>query len=127
MEVAPCARFAVEKVVGVSRDGNYLVQYAPTWVSKFHLVGCEHLIEEYLQQQQQEQQQQQQQQKLQPQQQQQQQDQEKPDEQQQQQNVIGTTTLVIGRDDSVTAGTILRLNGEADTTSLVGFRLATPL
>ena len=57
METAPCARFAVEKVVGVSSDGNYLVQYAPVWVSKFHLVGCEHLIEEYLQQSQQQQQQ----------------------------------------------------------------------
>ena len=44
--------FEVEKVIGVSSDGNYQVQWAPAWVNKFHLVGCEHLIEEYLQQQQ---------------------------------------------------------------------------
>ena len=47
----PCVRFEVEKVIGVSSDGNYQVQWAPAWVSKFHLVGCEHLIQEFLQQQ----------------------------------------------------------------------------
>ena len=41
--------FQVEKVIGVSSDGNYQVQWAPAWVSKFHLVGCEHLIQEFLQ------------------------------------------------------------------------------
>merc|ERR1711962_226245 len=43
--------FEVEKVVGISADGRYQVQWAPAWVSKFHLVGCEHLIQEFLQQQ----------------------------------------------------------------------------
>ena len=57
LNVRPCVRFEVEKVIGVSRDGNYQVQWAPAWVSKFHLAGCEHLIEEYLQQQQPQQQQ----------------------------------------------------------------------
>ena len=49
----PSVRFEVEKIIGVSSDGNYQVQWAPAWVSKFHLVGCEHLIQEFLQQQQQ--------------------------------------------------------------------------
>ena len=49
----PLMCFEVEKVIGVSSDGNYQVQWAPAWVSKFHLVGCEHLIQEFLQQQQQ--------------------------------------------------------------------------
>ena len=53
----PSVRFEVEKIIGVSSDGNYQVQWAPAWVSKFHLVGCEHLIQEFLQQQQQQQQQ----------------------------------------------------------------------
>ena len=53
----PHIRFEVEKIIGVSSNGNYQVQWAPVWVSKFHLVGCEHLIEEFLQQQQQKQQQ----------------------------------------------------------------------
>jgi len=48
--------FEVEKVMGVSSDGSYQVQWAPAWVSKFHLVGCEHLIQEFLQRQQQQQQ-----------------------------------------------------------------------
>ena len=51
--------FEVEKVIGVSSDGNYQVQWAPAWVSKFHLVGCEHLIQEFIQRNQQKQQQQQ--------------------------------------------------------------------
>ena len=54
----PVMCFEVEKVIGVSSDGNYQVQWAPAWVSKFHLVGCEHLIKEFLQQQQQQPQQQ---------------------------------------------------------------------
>ena len=56
----PLMCFEVEKVIGVSSDRSYQVQWAPAWVSKFHLVGCEHLIEEFLQQQQQKHQQQQQ-------------------------------------------------------------------
>ena len=56
----PVMCFEVEKVIGVSSDGSYQVQWAPAWVSKFHLVGCEHLIQEFLQQQQQSQQQHQQ-------------------------------------------------------------------
>lgn len=44
--------FEVEKIIGISGDGSYQVQWAPTWVNKFHLIGCEHLIQEFLQQQQ---------------------------------------------------------------------------
>ena len=54
----PIMCFEVEKVIGVSNDGSYQVQWAPAWVSKFHLVGCEHLIQEFLQRQQQQQQEQ---------------------------------------------------------------------
>merc|ERR1712048_447317 len=60
-DTQPHIRFEVEKVIGISSDGNYQVQWAPVWVSKFHLVGCEHLIQQFLQQQQQQPQQQQQQ------------------------------------------------------------------
>ena len=56
MESKPRICFEVEKVIGVSSDGSYQVQWAPAWVSKYHLVGCEHLIQEFLQQQEQEQQ-----------------------------------------------------------------------
>ena len=49
----PYVRFEVEKVIGVSSDGTYQVQWSPAWVSSFHLIGCEHLIQEFLQQQQQ--------------------------------------------------------------------------
>ena len=45
-------RFEVEKVIGVSNEGTYQIQWSPCWVSKSHLVGCEHLIKEFLQQQQ---------------------------------------------------------------------------
>merc|ERR1712013_930298 len=69
----PHIRFEVEKVIGISSDGNYQVQWAPAWVSKFHLIGCEHLIQEFLQQQQLKQQHQQQQ---------------KPQQQQQQQQTL---------------------------------------
>ena len=41
-------KFEVEKVIGVSTDGSYQVQWAPAWVSRFHLTGCEHLIREFL-------------------------------------------------------------------------------
>jgi len=44
----PHVSFEVEKIIGISSDGNYQVQWKPAWVSKFHLVGCEHLIEEFL-------------------------------------------------------------------------------
>merc|ERR1712013_244157 len=57
----PHACFKVERVVGVMREGNvclYQVQWAPSWVSAFHLVGCEHLIEEYVEGQHEQQQQQ---------------------------------------------------------------------
>jgi len=43
--------FEVEKIIGISADGRYQVQWAPAWVSKFHLVGCEHLIQDFLQEQ----------------------------------------------------------------------------
>ena len=45
----PRACFEVERILGVSNDGSYQVQWSPSWVSKFHLVGCEHLIEDFLQ------------------------------------------------------------------------------
>ena len=51
LKTRPQVCFEVEKVIGVSSDGSYQVQWAPAWVSKFHLVGCEHLIQEFLQQQ----------------------------------------------------------------------------
>ena len=51
-DTKPRISFEVEKVLGVSSDGTYRVQWAPAWVSKFHLVGCEHLIQEFLQRQQ---------------------------------------------------------------------------
>jgi len=74
MMFQPSVCFAVEKVIGVSvGEGNvknYQVQWAPTWVSGLNLMGCEHLIEEFLQQQQQLQQQQEHLQQQQPQQQQ---------------------------------------------------------
>ena len=35
-----CFEFEIEKILGVSDDGRYQVQWAPAWVSKFHLVGC---------------------------------------------------------------------------------------
>merc|ERR1711962_141672 len=46
-----CFQFQVEKILGISADGRYLVQWAPAWVSKFHLVGCEHLIQQFIQKQ----------------------------------------------------------------------------
>ena len=82
----PRVCFQVDKVIGVSSDGCYQVQWAPAWVSKFHLVGCEHLIQEFLQKQQlQTQQLQQTQHQTQKQQQQQQQQQTQKQEQQKQQ------------------------------------------
>ena len=48
----PHIRFEIEKIIGVSiGTGNmrsYHVQYAPVWVSGMHLVGCEHLIQDFL-------------------------------------------------------------------------------
>ena len=77
----PRVCFEVEKVIGVSSDGSYLVQWAPSWVNKFHLVGCEHLIQEFLQQQKIQQTQQKTQQPQQQQQQQQQRQQQQPQQQ----------------------------------------------
>merc|ERR1712200_260703 len=37
--------------VGTGNVRTYQVQWAPAWVSGLHLVGCEHLIEEFLQKQ----------------------------------------------------------------------------
>ena len=55
----PSVSFIVEKIIGVSSgDGNmknYQVQWAPTWVSSSNLVGCQHLIQEFINQQQQDQ------------------------------------------------------------------------
>jgi len=55
LESGPRVSFKVEKIIGVSSDGNlrtYQVQWAPAWVSGYHLVGCEHLIQEFFQEQQ---------------------------------------------------------------------------
>ena len=54
--IGPSVCFEVQKITGVSigDHGNqktYQVQWAPTWISSFHLVGCEHLIEEFMHQQ----------------------------------------------------------------------------
>lgn len=50
--------FEVEEILGVSvgigNVKNYCVRWAPTWVSALNLVGCEQLIEQFLQQQKQE-------------------------------------------------------------------------
>jgi len=55
LRIRPSMCFEIEKVIGVSiGTGNvrtYQVQWAPAWVSGLHLVGCEHLIEEFLQKQ----------------------------------------------------------------------------
>ena len=55
-KLRPRVCFEVERVIGVSdeSEGNvrsYRVQWAPAWVSGYHLLGCEHLIHEFLQQQ----------------------------------------------------------------------------
>jgi len=55
LESGPRVSFKVEKIIGVSSDRNlrtYQVQWAPAWVSGCHLVGCEHLIQEFFQEQQ---------------------------------------------------------------------------
>ena len=64
LDSKPRICFEVQKVIGVSSDGAYQVQWAPAWVSKFHLVGCEHLIQEFLERQKQHNQQQEQEQHL---------------------------------------------------------------
>jgi len=43
-----CSEFEIEKIIGISDDGKYQVQWAPAWVSKNRLVGCDHLIQEFL-------------------------------------------------------------------------------
>jgi len=57
----PSVCFVVEKIIGVSSgDGNmknYQVQWAPTWVSSSNLVGCQHLIQEFINKQQEQQEQ----------------------------------------------------------------------
>jgi len=45
-----CSEFEIERIIGISDDGKYQVQWAPAWVSKNRLVGCDHLIQEFLQQ-----------------------------------------------------------------------------
>ena len=65
MTSQPRMCYDVEKILGVSNEGNvrcYKVQWAPVWVSSLHLFGCENLIQEFLQKQQDDQQQAQQQQ-----------------------------------------------------------------
>jgi outer membrane biosynthesis protein TonB len=50
--LSPSACFKVSKIIGVSfGEGNlrnYQVEWEPSWVSHFHLVGCENLIEEFI-------------------------------------------------------------------------------
>ena len=52
----PRVQFEVQKIIGISVGvGNvrtYQVEWAPAWVSGYHLIGCEHLIDEFLQKQQ---------------------------------------------------------------------------
>ena len=58
LESKPRVCFEVEKVIGVSNAGNvrsYQVRYAPVWVSGVHLLGCEHLIDQFIMQQEEEQ------------------------------------------------------------------------
>lgn len=47
----PSICFDVQRIVGVSKGAgnviNYQVQWAPVWISSAHLVGCDHLIEEF--------------------------------------------------------------------------------
>ena len=35
----PRLYFEVEKVIGMSHDGSYRIQWAPAWVSKYQLTG----------------------------------------------------------------------------------------
>ena len=53
--VGPSLCFQIQKVIGFSAGNGalptYQVQWAPAWVSGHHLVGCEHLIEDFLQKQ----------------------------------------------------------------------------
>merc|ERR1712013_700270 len=48
----PSVMFKVQKILGMSLgSGNvrtYQVQWEPVWVSGVHLVGCEHLIHQFL-------------------------------------------------------------------------------
>lgn len=47
----PSVCFEIQKIIGISCDGNvrnYQVQWAPTWISGIQLVGCEHLIDDFL-------------------------------------------------------------------------------
>ena len=48
----PSVCFQVQKIIGVSiGDGNtrnYQVQWAPTWINSANLLGCEHLIDEFV-------------------------------------------------------------------------------
>jgi len=48
LDQKPRVCFEIQRVIGISDDGTYQVQWAPAWVSKFHLIGCEHLIQEFL-------------------------------------------------------------------------------
>merc|ERR1712096_376816 len=58
MEVAsripPSVCFQVDKIIGVSvgtgNTRNYQIQWAPTWVSAVHLVGCDDLIAAFVNQ-----------------------------------------------------------------------------
>ena len=55
----PSVCYTIEKIIGVSQGyGNtktYQVQWTPTWVCSSHLVGCEKLLNDFLNQQHQDQ------------------------------------------------------------------------
>ena len=54
--IRPSLCFEVEKILGVSDENGsspqYHIQWAPLWVSGSQLVGCEHLIRQFIRQQQ---------------------------------------------------------------------------
>lgn len=53
-QIRPTVSFEIQKIIGVSTgDGNvrnFQVQWAPCWINDAHLVGCEKLIQEFLNQ-----------------------------------------------------------------------------
>ena len=62
--VRPSVCYEVQKILGVTMDEcsnvtSYRVQWAPAWVTSNHLVGCEHLLHEFMNKQQKQQKQQQ--------------------------------------------------------------------
>ena len=52
VSIGPSVCYKVDKIIGMSvGEGNvrnYQVQWSPLWISSVHLVGCENLIEEFI-------------------------------------------------------------------------------